>query len=562
MKQIVLTTLLAAAVAVITPSQLSAQTTYGGALLDHDIMMPYDFASLSQTQAFGTARSMAMGGAFTSLGGDLSSVSINPAGLGMFMHEVFSITPMVSVASASTTGVPSWVGNSKSSFGLSNVGATFNIAEKGRGALISLTGAISYNRLADYNSKMSFSSFDQYNPSAGLTPTIIDIYGMQLGGAAIYPESDGTMEYANDPYFWPAQGAYDTYLLDPKGADQGWTTNTIGYNASVAGSYSLEQSGRTDEYTFAMGGNIANIIYFGATIGLQEINQTSEYTYQEEYFYDTADNTAYGSAEDEAADEPLTTQALYSFLQQDVRLSGGGMNLKVGLTARPTRALRIGAAFHSPTYYSLTRTYQSYVETELSPNYDGKDIPSGLKWSESPEFIDSYEYSWRFRTPSKLLLGASYQIGSFGVISFDYERQWYNWIRVSNAPGSFTTYDYQTMTEDLYRPTNTLRAGLEVKPIPTVALRAGYGCSSSMIKDEAAHYMAATSTDSNYITCGVGVQFTPVMSLDVAYQYHHQNYTPYRLFYAEDQAGTILSSALYSSSLDRNFISATLTFRL
>ncbi len=34
----------------------------------------------SQTEVTGTARSMSMGGAFGALGGDISSIAINPAG--------------------------------------------------------------------------------------------------------------------------------------------------------------------------------------------------------------------------------------------------------------------------------------------------------------------------------------------------------------------------------------------------------------------------------------------------------------------------------------------------
>ena len=73
-----------ALMASVAATQVQAQALpnlrFGGAVMDHDIMMARDFASLSQTHAFGTARSMAMGGAFTSLGADMSSISQNPAG--------------------------------------------------------------------------------------------------------------------------------------------------------------------------------------------------------------------------------------------------------------------------------------------------------------------------------------------------------------------------------------------------------------------------------------------------------------------------------------------------
>ena len=93
MKRLIIT--LAAAA---TAAGASAQQ-WGGLLMDKDLLMPTDMIELSQTQFnFGTARAMAMAGAFTSLGADLSSMSINPAGLGMYRHGDISITPMMSFA--------------------------------------------------------------------------------------------------------------------------------------------------------------------------------------------------------------------------------------------------------------------------------------------------------------------------------------------------------------------------------------------------------------------------------------------------------------------------------
>ncbi len=541
------------------PTLAQAQT-YGGAVLDHDIMMPTEMASLSQTQVFGTARSMAMGGAFTSLGGDIASVSINPAGLGMFSSSVFSLTPMVSSAKASTAGTPSWVGNSRTNFSMANMGATFNLSERASGSLIALNAAITYNRIADYNTRTSFSSESMYNPSNNnLVPTIADVFMYQLDGGNLYPSSSGSMDYDNNPYYWPAQSAYKTYMLDPESGNNGWTTNVIGHNASVLGSYEKWQKGRTDEYTFALGGNIGNVLYFGATLALQEIDQTTEYIYQEEYNYYDDNGYAYASASD---NDPLDYQAAYSNLWQRTELSGAGVNLKLGLIARPTRALRIGVAYHSPTYYSIARTYQASTETSILGNYSDL-VAQETFVSTSPEFIDNYEYSWKFRTPSKLLLGGSLQFGSFGIISVDYERQWYNWIRVTNAPGDLTPYDYQVEYENNYQPTNTLRIGVEVKPTPQVALRAGGGMSSSMIRDESIFYSSPTATDSNYMTFGVGFQFSPTTTLDLAYQLYRQNYSSYKLFYVQSSAGEDISSSdLFNSSLDQNFITATLTFRL
>ena len=93
--------------AILAVGTATAQTSYnrdmGGLLIDRDVMTPADLLGLSQTQFnFGTARAMAMAGAFTSLGADASSMAINPAGLGMYRKNEVTFTPMMTFARSTT----------------------------------------------------------------------------------------------------------------------------------------------------------------------------------------------------------------------------------------------------------------------------------------------------------------------------------------------------------------------------------------------------------------------------------------------------------------------------
>ena len=123
---------------------------FGGLTYNNDLMMSTDFAALSRSHPFGTARVMGMGGAFTSLGADLSSMSINPAGLGMYRRNEFSLTPLLSVAHGQTQGAPSWVGDNKTRFAFANVGVALNVFESPASPLTSLTLGIGMNRIADF----------------------------------------------------------------------------------------------------------------------------------------------------------------------------------------------------------------------------------------------------------------------------------------------------------------------------------------------------------------------------------------------------------------------------
>ena len=77
------------------------------------VLLGFTFASQAQTfedavqfsriQNWGTARSAGMAGAFGALGGDLSTLSANPAGIGVFRKSEISITPSLNFANTKAT---------------------------------------------------------------------------------------------------------------------------------------------------------------------------------------------------------------------------------------------------------------------------------------------------------------------------------------------------------------------------------------------------------------------------------------------------------------------------
>src|SRR5215210_1015428 len=67
-------------IACFVAQQLSAQT-------------PEDALRLSWTTPSGTARNQAIGGAMGSLGGEITSTFVNPAGLGFYKNAEFVISP-------------------------------------------------------------------------------------------------------------------------------------------------------------------------------------------------------------------------------------------------------------------------------------------------------------------------------------------------------------------------------------------------------------------------------------------------------------------------------------
>ena len=532
-------------------SMASASAQYyrfGGLMMDHDGMMSNDMYALSQVNfGFGTARSMAMAGAFTSLGGDLSSIGINPAGLAMFRHNEISISPMMGFQN-STNSAQDWGDNQQSRFAISNFSTTFKLYEGSSSNLVSLNVGLGYNRVADFNYRYGYSSMSA--PSDSPYRSINDAFVRQMGQGGVFPDNDGALNYAfGDAYYWGGILAYNNWLIDAERDEFGdyWTSaNTLGVNASVGHTVGVESKGSIGEYQVALAANFNNTLYVGGTIGIQYVHWDRQFYYGEDYIYN-------GQQPVYADGTPIAEPAEWLDYNQAVEMSGAGVNFKLGAIYRPFPALRLGAAIHTPTYYALDRTYQAYMGSNYNPNGD-TTLP----------LEDMGEQTWDFVSPTRLMFGASYTFGRMAVVSVDYERTWYNGMRVKNIPDGFdlSEEDYRAEFKANYKGANTLRIGAEIKPLSVVSLRAGYGISDAMLRnDKELYYNTPTTYKTTCISAGLGFQLGAV-SLDLAYQYIKNEQTQYMLFYALDDTGYFDSaSPTYKTDFERNYVTLTMGYK-
>lgn len=574
MKGIKIIALLAASVSLLpVAAQENRPLVFGGMLTTRDLLWAPDMAQLSQTHVFGTSRVMGMGGAFTSLGADLTSMSLNPAGLGMYRRNEVSLTPMVSVNSTDTPGTGSWMGNNRTRFSLANVGAALNVYESSSRALTSMTLGFGMNRIADFNQRYSFGTTDLYNPARPneLMPSIADIFKQQLNDFGLNPYADGkpngSINIDNfNPRLWPAILGYEGYMVGNYGtADRpDWDVERIGRNASIDRGVDVLGSGSINEFDISLGANFNNIVYVGATLGIQSVYQKIGITYSENYLYE-------GGLAKNDMDQTLPEQLTGMNLYQASTLSGSGVNFKLGVIVRPVAGLRLGAAFHTPTYYSLARKYYVSLDSEIRDNQSG-DFATGGGYATA---YNERENSWDLASPTRLMFGASYTFGSFAIVSVDYQRDWYNGIRVKNTPeGSYVPESYKAEFKQNFQATNTLRAGLEVRPLPILALRLGGGYTDSMLKDRNVYVNSGayndptsgsmpTTYESYYISAGVGVSLSRTATLDFSYQNLTEKRTDYQLFDSFPEGGGefLTYSGVYNTSLTRHFIAMTLSFR-
>lgn len=527
----------------------SSAQSYQGLLLDHDIVTPADLYELSQTSfTFGTARSMSMAGAFTSLGGDLTSMAINPAGLGMYRRSEISITPAM-VFQHSTNNADVYESNNKNRFIVGNIGFTANIYQ-GTGTVSSINIGFGYNRIQDLNYQYSYQTH-------GNISSLADVFSMMLQYGGISKDQlGGDAAWSNvNTQFWGAALGYKTGMTDYVDG-KGWYPSWIGNDVSISNYTTVVSTGSVGEYDLSFGINLSNKFYIGATLGIQTLYQRKAYYYGEDYFYPG-----------DGIDHNLDYQLLYSNFNQEVIMDGAGVNFKLGMIYRPIQNLRIGMAIHTPTYFWVDRSYQGYADSQMqmiNPNNpDGIDVDDqnqASAWVYTPVLEDLDSFNWRFSTPTRLMFGVSYTFGERGLISIDYERDWYNGIRLKDNPAGISNESYNNTFRDWYKGANLVRVGAEFKPLPMLALRAGFGYMGSMLRDEKAITSTPMAKQMLYGSAGIGIMFTPGISLDLAYSYSTTDYTEYMLYSFESPEG-INASRNFKTEMNRHSAAATLSFR-
>lgn len=540
MKKILSSILLAA------PLMLSAQ----GAI---------DAYSVSQPDLKGTARYMSMAGAFGALGGDLSAINSNPGGIGVYRSSDLGITFNLDLQSVESTskGVTSNVEQTK--FTVNNFGyvGAFRMDSE---IMPFVNFGISYNRPVSYNRRYSGKISDLNRSLSNYVANISNAQGYNSDILSFYEEGG---EVLYDPYIdspcpqWLSIMAYNSFLINPQTFDaNGIGSNFTGLmNANTRGysEYEVIEEGGIDEFNINLGGNLADILYWGIGVGVSNMDQ-NRYTY-----YGEALTGATVPNQDETA---LENDGTASFgLENSLNTSGNGWNFKFGVILKPINELRIGASIHTPTYWSLTDNIFSSMNYAVETS-DGGCLYEGTE-DANAGYI--YENSYKIRTPWKCNLSVATILGTKGIISFDYERVAYNDMKVEYYDYDFNTYYEDNVVKNdigsYYKAMNIYRVGAEYRVSPQFSLRLGYAYYSSPVNDDVlngnvsvntAGTMPAYTLDrtTEYITGGFGYRYKGFYT-DFAYV-HKSRESEYKAFSPEMTASKAMISSPGASLKDNN----------
>lgn len=531
---------------------VQAQNT-SGILLNKDIIPASSILSLSQRDAVGTARSLGMGGAFTSLGADMASFGYNPAGFGMYQRNEISVTLGMGITNAKNYNAFSTSDNRNIRIAINNIGASFKVYESS-GTLTAINFAFGYNKTADYNFDMGYEGPATISSLADAFSDIANGGQLGINSSNKITDPNGYYDYDMNPYYWGSAMAYKAGLINM--GSNGWYPDEIGPGAQMSQYTNISSRGSAGEFSFAFGFNFSNIVYLGASLDIQSISRKQSILYNEYINY------AEGGRPD-AASYPYQLQN-FEF-GQSVIVNGSGLGAKFGIVVRPVESLRIGFAVHTPTYYSIAYRYSaSLASTALSAgdNPYGWEVINGYVYAneDTPVLQDGGDNRWTFTTPTRLLAGISFAVGQYAAISVDYQYDIYRTLKLNYAPTD-TGYSSDSFRSNL-RNTHTLRGGLEVKPAPWLSLRAGGGFRTKVLSNnyDFVDFSEPIADKMWYASAGLGFRLGKVTSIDLAYQYRNTRYSDYYSFYTK-LGDTPNASPLYGLDIISHNIALTFAFR-
>ena len=452
----------------------------------------FQLESFSKEDLNGTARYVGMGGAMNALGADLSVMSSNPAGIGLYRHSDVA----TSFSFSTQEDAQKFDGKDKTHMNFDQIGFVYTMPV-GDGCCRFVNFGFNYHKQKDFNQLIN----------AGLS-------------SANYASQ--TWEMADLADFWggPSKATpltnmgNETYLIgyDATSAKYDW------YDAS-SNTFHKASWGSNQAYDFNISTNLSDQFYLGLTFGVNNIDFNSYQEYGEQLI--DANNTKAGNY----------------LLANNFDISGSAFNVKLGFIARPIKEspFRIGIAVSTPTYYNLKMSSYSSIVA----NYTA-DAKSPYDYNTK---VNDFKYN--IHTPWKFNLSLGHIIANCLAIGAEYEYADYSSAKLTYDDGY--DYDWGTSNETDDNAINneashhlqgvsTFKLGAELMVDPMFSIRAGYNYVTSPFKNRAFANQTINSATIDYAsttdyltvgginrwTVGLGFNIDHHFYADAACQYQHQ----------------------------------------
>lgn len=497
-----------------------------------------DAYKFSQSDLNGTARYLSMGGAFGALGGDISAMRTNPAGLAIYRSSEVVTTLSLSSIKTNTNWIGTEMDDDRTKFNFDNIAYVGYFPTGSDEGIVGWNVGFSYNRVKNFNRCYRMGRGAGGNSISDYLAGYANLsYDPNTGGGLTGNDLWSTDNY--NPYLsqnWLPTLAYNAGLIDVDNKNQsGNFYSTFGYWDDQHNWQPLEvqsadmlvtEKGAIDKYDFSFATNISNLFFVGATVSVTDIDYHSSTIYDENfgYFNSEAENIDFND---------------HLYWDNYTALEGTGYSFNLGVIARPTDFLRLGVAYNSSTWYKMTNYYSAEAGAFVFDYYAGSQNPldpNNPDMTREASTPTDYYTEYKLRTPDKWIFSAAAILGESALISVDYELTNYKSMNLQDRNGYEQEGDNSMIKED-FRTAGMLKVGAEYKVTPQFAIRLGGAWQNSPVQDHMKYseygditevYPAGTRTaytidhQVNYYTVGLGYRFTPNFYLDLACVYRMQ----------------------------------------
>ncbi|MEO7961995.1 MAG: aromatic hydrocarbon degradation protein [Ginsengibacter sp.] len=462
---------------------------------------PADALRYSMLTQNGTARNQAIGGAGASLGGEFSSLFINPAGLGFYKTHDFVITPSYSLKNIKSDYRSTSATSNNNNFALGATGLVISSPSVNK-PVKSVTFAIGVNRSADFNNHIYYQG---QNTSSSYSEKYLEEF---INNNVTDPNN------AASGYPYGASLAFNTFLIDTIQASDG---SLAGYRSVADPAFGLRQentivtSGGITDIAIGVGADLQEKFFFGGTLSFPVLNYYREGIYKES---------------DESGD--LNNSFSYFEARETLETKGVGVNAKLGIIYKPVDYVRLGLAVHTPTFFQLTDNYTAEVITDLE-GYGG----AGTKHQSSIDLNGAaLESKYNLVTPLRIIGSASYVFREVqdvqkqkGFVTADIEYVNYkgaSFSAVDNTDTDSKNY-YSSLNQsidNLYKSAFNVRLGGEMK-FNTMMVRIGGAYYGNPYQNEKAD-LFRLSGGVGYRNKGFFLDLTYIYSLNKNVNYPYQ----------------------------------------
>ncbi|WP_353780226.1 outer membrane protein transport protein [Winogradskyella sp. 3972H.M.0a.05] len=415
----------------------------------------------------GTARFRAMSGAFGALGGDMSAVSINPAGSAVFNSSHASLSLSSLNTSNDVRFFNGLTSSNDSKLDINQAGGAFvfkNYDESSKWRKFALS--IAYDKTANYDNDWVASGIN-FNPNTETGNSIGNYFleqaqGLRLDEISAFPGESITEAYADigAVFGFANQQAFlgfESYILEPD-AD---TDDNTSYTSNIADGefnqrYSYIATGYNGKFSFNASTQYGENLYLGVNINTHFIN------YERATLLDETNNNTGSIVTDVRFENSLFT-------------TGTGISFQLGAITKLNDVIRLGFTYNSPTWYRITEETAQFLATTRD---DGGSIITEII---NPNIISIFP-EYRLKTPSKITGSLALVFGDQGLISFDYSRKDFG--NTEFRPTSDTFFAAQNnIISDNLKVASSYRVGGEYR-YKQLSFRGGYRLDESPYEDE------------------------------------------------------------------------------